>query len=85
MAFKLENFWSDTSNAHSTLGGINYYRYDNTDGDDYTAAGYFPSDLGLKLYDRIIIIPEERQYVDVQCWVSDITDGVITISECVSE
>lgn len=85
MAFKLENFHSDTSNAKSTLGGVCYYRYDNADGDDYTVAGYFPNNLGLKLFDRIVIIPEEKQYLDTLAYVSDITDGVVTVEDCVSE
>ena len=85
MAFKLENFHSDTSNAKSTLGGVCYYRYDNADSDDYTEAGYFPNNLGLKVGDRIVIIPEERQFVDILAWVSDITDGVIKVEDCVSE
>lgn len=57
MAFKLENFGSEVANAKSILGGVAYYRYWNQDNDDLSVAGYFPKNLGLKLGDRITVIP----------------------------
>lgn len=80
MAFKIENFGSEVANAKSILGGISYYRYFNADGDTLTTAGYFPAKLGLKEGDRICVIPATLSSLDVWYYVSDITDGVITVA-----
>lgn len=80
MAFKKENFGSEIANAKSILGGVCYYRYHNADGDTITTAGYFPSDLGLKLGDRICVIPATLTNADAWYGVSDITDGVVTVA-----
>ena len=80
MAFKKENFGSEIANAKAILGGVCYYRYDNADGDTITTAGYFPSDLGLKLGDRICVIPADRTELDVWYGVSDLTGGVVTVA-----
>ena len=52
MAFELKNFGSEVANAKSIIGGIRYHRYHNDAGDTITTAGFFPSNLGLKLYDH---------------------------------
>lgn len=80
MAFKLTNFGSEVANAKSILGGVSYYRYFNEGGDTLTTAGYFPSDLGLKVGDRICVIPATLSSLDVWYYVSDITDGVVTVA-----
>lgn len=80
MAFKIENFGSEVANAKSILGGICYYRYFNADGDTLTTAGYFPSNLGLKEGDRICVIPDDVSNLDVWYYVSDTTDGVVTVA-----
>jgi hypothetical protein len=80
MAFKITNFGSEVANAKSILGGICYYRFFNADGDTITTAGYFPSNLGLKRYDRICVIPDDPSNADVWYYVSDVTDGVVTVA-----
>lgn len=80
MAFKIENFGSEVANAKSILGGICYYRYFNADGDTLTTAGYFPGNLGLKEGDRICVIPDDVSNLDVWYYVSDVTDGVVTVA-----
>lgn len=80
MAFEIKNFGSEVANAKSILGGICYYRFFNADGDTITTAGYFPSNLGLKLYDRICVIPADASNADEWYYVSDITDGVVTVA-----
>lgn len=85
MAFKLENFGSEVANAKSILGGIAYYRYYNAEGDTITTAGYFPSDLGLKLGDRICVIPADLTKLDVWFGVSDLTAGVVTVAALEAE
>lgn len=80
MAFTLKNFGSEVANAKSILGGICYYRYFNADGDTLTTAGYFPSNLGLKEGDRICVIPDDVSNLDVWYYVSDVTDGVVTVA-----
>lgn len=80
MAFKLTNFGSEVANAKSILGGVCYYRYFNADGDTLTTAGYFPSNLGLKEGDRICVIPADLTDPDVWYYVSDLTDGVVTVA-----
>lgn len=80
MAFKITNFGSEVANAKSILGGICYYRFFNADGDAITTAGYFPSNLGLKLYDRICVIPDDPTGADEWYYVSDVTDGVVTVA-----
>lgn len=80
MAFTLKNFGSEVANAKSILGGICYYRYFNADGDTITTAGYFPSNLGLKEGDRICVIPDDVSNLDVWYYVSDVTDGVVTVA-----
>lgn len=80
MAFKLTNFGSEVANAKSILGGVCYYRYFNEGGDTLTTAGYFPSDLGLKEGDRICVIPTDLTDPDAWYYVSDITDGVVTVA-----
>lgn len=83
MAFKKENFGSEIANAKSILGGVCYYRYHNADGDTITTAGYFPSDLGLKLGDRICVIPATLTNADAWYGVSDLTGGVVTVAALV--
>lgn len=80
MAFTLKNFGSEVANAKSILGGICYYRFFNADGDTLTTAGYFPSNLGLKVNDRICVIPADPSNADVWYYVSDVTDGVVTVA-----
>ncbi|MBQ2005671.1 MAG: hypothetical protein II219_02570 [Alphaproteobacteria bacterium] len=80
MAFTLKNFGSEVANAKSILGGVCYYRYFNADGDTITTAGYFPSNLGLKEGDRICVIPDDLSNADVWYYVSDVTDGVVTVA-----
>lgn len=81
MAFKLENFGSEVANAKSILGGVCYYRYWNQGDDDLTVAGYFPKNLGLKLGDRINVIPTKpEENPDTQYFVSAIqADGTIEV------
>lgn len=83
MAFKLENFGSEVANAKSIIGGIAYYRYFNADGDDLSTAGYFPKNLGLKLGDRICVIPATpTESPDTWYGVSEVAaNGTITVSE----
>lgn len=80
MAFTLKNFGSEVANAKSILGGICYYRFFNADGDTITTAGYFPSNLGLKLYDRICVIPATPTSADEWYYVSAVTNGVVTVA-----
>lgn len=80
MAFKIEQFGAEIANAKSILGGVCYYRYDNADGDTITTAGYFPGNLGLKEGDRICVIPADRTEADAWHYVSDVTDGVVTVA-----
>jgi hypothetical protein len=80
MAFKITNFGSEVANAKSILGGICYYRFFNEAGDTITTAGYFPSNLGLKVNDRICVIPDDPSNADVWYYVSDVTDGVVTVA-----
>lgn len=80
MAFTLKNFGSEVANAKSILGGICYYRYFNANGDTLTTAGYFPGNLGLKENDRICVIPADPSNADVWYYVSDVTDGVVTVA-----
>ena len=80
MAFTLKNFGSEVANAKSILGGICYYRYFNAEGDTLTTAGYFPSNLGLKVNDRICVIPDDPSNADVWYYVSNITNGVVTVA-----
>ena len=80
MAFEIKNFGSEVANAKSILGGVCYYRYFNAAGDTITTAGYFPGTLGLKEGDRICVIPADVSNVDVWYYVSDVTDGVVTVA-----
>lgn len=80
MAFAIKNFGSEVANAKSILGGICYYRFFNADGDTITTAGYFPGNLGLKEGDRICVIPADPSNADVWYYVSDVTDGVVTVA-----
>lgn len=80
MAFKLKNFGSEVANAKSILGGVCYYRYFNADDDTLTTAGYFPGNLGLKVGDRICVIPATLANLDVWYGVSDVSDGVVTVA-----
>lgn len=80
MAFKITNFGSEVANAKSILGGICYYRFFNEAGDTITTAGYFPSNLGLKVNDRICVIPADPSNADVWYYVSAVTDGVVTVA-----
>lgn len=83
MAFKLENFGSEVANVKSILGGISYYRYFNAEGDTITTAGYFPSNLGLKVGDRICVIPATLTQSDSWYGVSAInaTTGAVTVAK----
>jgi hypothetical protein len=78
MAFKIENFGSEVANAKSVLGGVCYYRYFNANGDTLTTAGYFPGNLGLKVGDRICVIPATLSSKDVWYYVASVADGVVT-------
>ena len=80
MAFKLENFGSEVANAKSILGGICYYRYFNADGDTLTTAGYFPGNLGLKVGDRICVIPATLTNKDVWYGVSAVSGSTVTVA-----
>ena len=80
MAFTLKNFGNEVANVKNILGGISFYTYDNAAGDTVTTAGFFPSDLGLKADDRILVIGADRSKLDVWYYVSDITDGVVTVA-----
>lgn len=80
MAFKIEKFGAEVSNAKSILGGISYYRYAMTNDDDITTAGYFPSKLGLKEGDRIWVTPKTKTNADALYIVSSVSDaGVVTV------
>lgn len=68
MGFKLDNFGTEVANAKGTLGGICYYRYRNSEGDDLTTPGYFPALLGLNVGDRIYVIPQDASEAD-ELWV----------------
>ena len=80
MAFAIKNFGSEVSNAKSILGGICYYRFFNADGDTITTAGYFPGTLGVKKGDRICVLPATLSSADKWYYVSDVTDGVVTVA-----
>lgn len=81
MAFVLKNFGAEVANAKSILGGVCYYRYFNASGDVLTAAGYFPSNLGLKPGDRICVIPQTLTQKDVWYGVSSVAaDGKVTVA-----
>ena len=56
MAFVLKNFGQKSQRKIHLGWRICYYRYFNAAG-DITTAGYFPSNLGLKVGDRICVIP----------------------------
>ena len=79
MAFKLENFYSEQANAKSILGGVCYYKYRNADGDTVTDAKYFPANLGLKVGDRIAVIPADLTSADVEHYVSTVASDGVTI------
>lgn len=85
MAFKLECFGSEVANIKSILGGIRCFTYNNdatpagAGGDTITTAGYFPAKLGLKEGDYIIV-KEDGEAVLQQYYVSNITDGVVTVT-----
>lgn len=83
MAFVLNNFGAEVANAKSILGGVCYYRYFNADDDTITAAGYFPSNLGLKVGDRICVIPATLTQKDVWYGVSSVAAGVVTVAALV--
>lgn len=86
MSFKVDNFGAEIANAKSLLKGVNYYRYEIPSGDTITTAGYFPKDLGLKLGDRIWVIPATKTDADKQYVVSNISAyGVITVSEAAGQ
>lgn len=80
MAFKIENFGSEVANAKSILGGVCYYRYFNADGDTITTAGYFPGNLGLKVGDRICVIPATLSNADAWYYVSAISGSTVTVT-----
>jgi hypothetical protein len=80
MAFKIENFGSEVANAKSVLGGVCYYRYFNANGDTLTTAGYFPGNLGLKVGDRICVIPATLSSKDVWYYVASVSAGVVTVA-----
>ena len=80
MAFKLENFGSEVANAKSILGGVCYYRYFNADGDTLTTAGYFPGNLGLKVGDRICVIPATLSNADAWYYVSAVSGSTVTVA-----
>lgn len=81
MAFKLENFGSEVANAKSILGGVCYYRYFNADGDTLTTAGYFPGNLGLKVGDRICVIPATLSKLDEWYGVSAVSGSTVTVAK----
>lgn len=80
MAFKIENFGSEVANAKSILGGVCYYRYRNADGDTITTAGYFPGNLGLKVGDRICVIPATLSSADAWYYVSAVSGSTVTVT-----
>lgn len=80
MAFKIENFGSEVANAKAVLGGVCYYRYFNAGGDTLTTAGYFPGNLGLKVGDRICVIPATLTNADAWYYVASVSAGVVTVS-----
>lgn len=80
MAFKIENFGSEVANAKSILGGVCYYRYFNADGDTLTTAGYFPGNLGLKVGDRICVIPATLSNADAWYYVSAVSGSTVTVT-----
>lgn len=81
MAFEISRFGSDSSNVKSILGGVNYYRYFNKDNNTLTTPGYFPSDLGLEVGDRIHVVPATKTDPDEVYVVSTIVNGVITMKQ----
>lgn len=80
MSFKLQNFGSEVANAKSILGGVCYYRYFNADGDTITTAGYFPGNLGLKVGDRICVIPATLSNADAWYYVSAVSGSTVTVT-----
>lgn len=80
MAFKLENFGSEVANAKSIFGGVCYYRYFNAGGDTITTAGYFPGNLGLKVGDRICVIPATLSNADAWYYVSAVSGSTVTVT-----
>ena len=80
MSFKLQNFGSEVANAKSILGGVCYYRYFNADGDTITTAGYFPGKLGLKVGDRICVIPATLSNADAWYYVSAVSGSTVTVT-----
>lgn len=81
MAFELTRFGSNSSNIKSILGGVNDYRYYNKDGNTLTTPGYFPSNLGLEVGDRIRVVPKVKTDADEIYVVSSTTDGVVTVTQ----
>lgn len=77
MAFKLKNFGAEIANAKSILGGVCYYRYFNEDGDNLETPGLFPSNLGLKVGDRITVIPADIKQEDIKFFVDQVDEGVV--------
>lgn len=80
MAFKSENFGAEVANAKSILGGVCYYRYFNQGGDTITTAGYFPGNLGLKVGDRICVIPSTLSNADAWYYVSAVSGSTVTVT-----
>ena len=80
MAFKIENFGAEVANAKSTLGGVCYYRYHNAGSDTITTAGYFPGNLGLKVGDRICVIPATLSNADAWYYVSAVSGSTVTVT-----
>ena len=81
MSFKLENFGADASNVKSILGGANYYRYFNKDNNTLTTPGYFPSDLGLAVGDRIKVIPSVKTNPDELYVVTSTANRTVTVTQ----
>lgn len=80
MAFKLTNFYSEEANVKSILGGVCYYKYRAPNGDTVTSSKYFPADLGLKVGDRVTVIPYDLTSADTACYVSAVAADGVTIA-----
>jgi hypothetical protein len=81
MGFKLDNFGTEVANAKGTLGGICYYRYRNSEGDDLTTPGYFPALLGLNVGDRIFVIPQDASNADDLYVVTSIANRTVEVEK----
>ena len=86
MAFKIENFGSDTANIKPIINpdAPHYWVYFNAGADTVTTAGYIPAatvaSIGIKAGDRIRVIPKVLTGKDVEYYAVISAAGVLTIT-----